>query len=464
MQFFLQHDKVWQIRFWLAFALGGLGFACTAAGAEINGAAVYEQYGKEQFLAILKLPLPTDDAQTALDQANSAVMEYVITTNTLSKRSLTRHWLEAVVVNADRSSVDAQSNGLTQLMDLLKGPLVHGDHLAIAGTAGGLQVSLNELAIGTIAAPGLLPVLLQTWIGPVPPSSAFRNAILASGKPVTGLMQRYQSTLPTAERRIQVEQVWLAQPTPDGEAATGDNQAIAEADLTSPTEAIDATTAAATAPTAAPSPTATPSLGLSSSLAAQISETITPETTIAPQAPTLPLTAALDLTTIDATDTLAQADQTEPDNTIEPSSSQTITQATQPLATTTEIAPDEKQPLPETQLASIGPAASQSVNAVLLSKDYYDEIRRKVYQEVRYPAIALRQGRESEVAMDIKIDPKGELLTVDLSDKSRYKYFNKAAIQAVESASPFTPPPQNLVEEGVYQFRMQVNFRITPPT
>lgn len=355
-------------------------------------------------------------------------MEYWVVATSISSRRMARHWLESVVVNAQREQLEANSQALEQLTSMLKGPLLQGDVLKLAATQSGVEISLNGLDLGHIEAPGLLALLMQTWLGSVPPSSSFRAAILSAGQPFEGLLSRYRNTTTDPDRLVQIEQIWLApaQPEPYTPGATEESD----------------------------------SEELQTVFAAQAQSDGSPNPVSPVEQPPTQYSAA-------AVPPAAQSLDALP---AEPG----------PAATTPSAVQD-----PPTQLALAGPVTAGISNdavqgaqlpgvshstgtpgtppkKILANKDYYDAIKRKIYQEVTYPTVALRNGRESEVALRVSIDPSGELIDVEISDESRFKYFNKAALRAVQSASPFSPPPKLLVDNGLYQFKMQVNFRLSP--
>lgn len=412
--------------------------------ADINGAAIYEHYGKEQFLAVLHLPVLTTDANQVLQQSRQATMEYVVVAQDVSSRRLARHWLESVVINADRQQVEANSEALAALTELIQGPLLEGDTLRLTSVGDGVAVTLNDIALGNIVSSDLLSLLLQTWVGSVPPSSTFRSGILSGGDIFVGLLGRYRSATPVEGRGQQIEQEWFAAPGEEGGSDAGLALA-AQADPVTTNGAVtgvqsEVPLAAAAAPVGAANSSVNPTASQPANNNASYS----------------PAVAA-----VQVQDTPAVQEATEV------VSEAIVEAATTPLPQLAMASgTSEAQVIEEARLASL-PAASQepeaiSVDAVLVNKTYYDDIKRKIYQQVSYPEIGLRNGRESQVALNVLIDQAGELVDVEVSDKSRYKYFNKAAVRAVETASPFGPPPELLTDNGLYQFKMQVNFRLTP--
>lgn len=418
-----------------------------SARAEINGAAIYRHHGQEQYLALLHLPEVTTSAEAALRQSSvtGTEMEFVVLAPSITSRRLSRHWAESVVINADRSVIEANIDGLSQLSDLLRGELKYGDKLTLSARLGGVDVALNRVPLGSLAFPDLLQVMLHIWLGPVPPSSAFRAALLSAGSTDDALLSRYLTTVAASQRRAEIEQQWLAPAS--AVTATETTPDTAAAVTASDSPAPDAGRAASVPP-------AERQLVVETRVetVANVAEasTVEPPTLLASATPASGLSLSLSLAPtseqLAEPETVPAAVQSLGQDVVAPSELAVAQPAAGVLAT------------PQDDIAT-SPPPDQG-QALLASKRYYDDIKKRVFGQVSYPTVALRNGRESEVGLQLQIDADGELLAVDVSEGSRYKYFNKAAVKAVRAASPFGAPPQGLTENGVYQIKMQVNFRI----
>lgn len=421
--------------------------------AEINGAAVYEDYGQEQYIAVLRLAETTANSEQAIQQSNQvgAVMEFVVLAESISSRRMSRHWRESVLVNVERPVIEANSEALASLSALLKGPLKRGDKLSIARRSGGVDVSLNQTPIGTLDAPKLLSVMIHSWIGPVPPSSAFRAAILGDGEWPTDLVGRYQNISVAAHRQSEIEQLWLA---PEGELKDAQSPTIAEAGAE-----VQAAPVQLAAATGAALVNVGHGLAVATDARPPLVTTLVQSTTANLPALDSQVSgqASTGVTSVAGADTASLPAEPFVDPVFSTSEEQLQDQLV--LAPSESVAATELAVL-DTQLASLGSGQGLPEELLLSSKMYYEEIKRKIYQRVKYPAIALRRGNESEVTLNVQIDPAGKLLAVEVSDGSQFKYFNKAATKAVKSASPFGPPPEESIDSGVYELKMQVNFRI----
>jgi len=88
--------------------------------------------------------------------------------------------------------------------------------------------------------------------------------------------------------------------------------------------------------------------------------------------------------------------------------------------------------------APSGPSAAE-VDA------YIAEVRRRIEERKAYPALARRRGLESRVTVRISIGADGQLSGVETLD-STVALFERAAVQAIEDAAPFPPPPPGFGE------------------
>ncbi|WP_317932472.1 TonB family protein [Halioxenophilus sp. WMMB6] len=203
------------------------------ASAEVNGLAVFKQFGKERYIAALHLPQLTDQAQEALLQRSGSKMEFAIIAESISQRSLVRSWLESITVNADDAALDLYASDISTLVDMIKGAVYAGDHLVFAKTTEAMVITLNGIELGRLSSPGLFDLMLDTWIGAVPPSSEFREGLLSSGTLAPELLARYQQVKPAAKRAVQIEAEWLPLAAePESEVAEADAAADAEPEPT----------------------------------------------------------------------------------------------------------------------------------------------------------------------------------------------------------------------------------------
>lgn len=91
-----------------------------------------------------------------------------------------------------------------------------------------------------------------------------------------------------------------------------------------------------------------------------------------------------------------------------------------------------------------------------------DELKKFVYEaisrEKHYPYIARRQRREGLVKLNFVMHPNGKVTDIAIVESSRFDILDKAAMQAVESISPFHLAAEYLTMQQHYD--VGIDFRL----
>lgn len=91
-----------------------------------------------------------------------------------------------------------------------------------------------------------------------------------------------------------------------------------------------------------------------------------------------------------------------------------------------------------------------------------DELRKFVYEainrEKHYPYMARRQHREGVVKLNFVMHPNGKVTDIAIVESSRFDILDKAAMQAVESISPFHLAAEYLTMRQHYD--VGIDFRL----
>ncbi|MEJ2442712.1 MAG: TonB family protein, partial [Exilibacterium sp.] len=213
-----------------------LEIANTFGEVQLNSLAVESRFGSEVFIAALYSEQPTLSSSGLLDNNRQRRMELKVITERLSARQLNNLWMQGIAVNGSKNQLDKHADNMVKFSRLLKKPLFAGDVFTIDGFPTGLiQVTINGIVLGKINAEGFFSLLLQTWIGRVPLSSAFRNSLLQDVNPNGELFSRYQKLHPTPDRVLAI-QSWLTSESPGAsqEAPQEPNEPTLKPDKPSP--------------------------------------------------------------------------------------------------------------------------------------------------------------------------------------------------------------------------------------
>ncbi|MFZ0447980.1 MAG: energy transducer TonB [Desulfatiglandaceae bacterium] len=100
-----------------------------------------------------------------------------------------------------------------------------------------------------------------------------------------------------------------------------------------------------------------------------------------------------------------------------------------------------------------GPTAAAPIagpSAPVATRDgYFELVRQAIERNKQYPEAA-RAGRvEGRVAVQFVIGSDGNIRDVEIVKRSRSRYLNEAALDALKGAAPFPKPPKSLFKESI---------------
>lgn len=180
----------------------------------LNGSAMYTQLTRDYYLAGLYLEQRDNSAETIAVNTSDKEMRLIIQSR-WSPRKWRKLWQANISINND-SLPDSQVSrqALMDFINLPQEDLLPGDEVRIIASATGTRVLLNgEEAIRSNDR-SVFRYLLNTWLGKLPPSRAFKNQIL--GQPFNNdfasrlEQHQFDSTRLLVSRWQQAEQQRLA--------------------------------------------------------------------------------------------------------------------------------------------------------------------------------------------------------------------------------------------------------------
>lgn len=195
----------------------------------LNGLAAYTQLRKEYYIGGLFLGWPGRDSAAIANMPGKKRMELRVTADRWPPLRFAQQWNQLILINNDSALLNANVMDVLAFTGIPKGDLVEGDRLTIefepdAGTV----VSLNGQPVVRTGSAALFTMLLNTWIGPRPPSSEFKRDILNLPKDPAGveLASRFESLHPSDARKKAVA-AWggKAEPEPAALASAEANKA-----------------------------------------------------------------------------------------------------------------------------------------------------------------------------------------------------------------------------------------------
>lgn len=220
--------------------LAFLNFAASAQAApRLNGMALHVQLGEEQFIAALYADTLSTDARDLMLKDDNKSMELRVLTDNLYARRFQRMWIEGIAINAGAAEMEKHAQNLANFSNALKFKMTRGDILRINRLTAekSTKVYLNDQLIQTLPDAQFFDLLLRTWLGPVPLSSQFKEALLAGGKVDAELTGRFNGITPSA---VRIAEISAALPKPGTESAPKSTPAAPPAVAVTPTDSAPA--------------------------------------------------------------------------------------------------------------------------------------------------------------------------------------------------------------------------------
>ncbi|PCK07596.1 MAG: hypothetical protein COA42_13505 [Alteromonadaceae bacterium] len=190
----------------ILFAILALVTSASLAAPILNGIATHSHVGKAPFYAGLYTESIDIDRETLLENKKneSIKMELKIRSNTVSKRRFKRLWREKIGINSDTSELEKHSKNLKKFESFLHIDLKRNDVFSLTLKNNHIDVTLNDVKLGRITDRHFYPLLLRSWLGPVPPSSKFRAALLQQRNIDDELFSAYHQIYPNDARKSEV--------------------------------------------------------------------------------------------------------------------------------------------------------------------------------------------------------------------------------------------------------------------
>ncbi|MBB3062322.1 TonB family protein [Microbulbifer rhizosphaerae] len=364
----------------------------------LNGLALEQQFNKDRYIAAVYSETLATSAGTLLDNNTPRRLEVRILADSLSARSFRNQWMEGIAINNQGNILSGQAENMVTFANLFSGRLKKGDRLSVAFAAdsGTTSVALNGLPLGKVEDRAFFNTLLRAWIGPVPPSSDFREGLLAEGQVSSSLLGRYELLEPSAERIAQLTEQLGAREAEATEAAA-EGQQVAAAKTAA---AVPAAKKPALAPDIPP-PTLASVGGKPQAVAKAASQLPKPQ---------------------------AAAKRRPP-------------------------APEEEELEEEEEEAPL------TADIILARQLYHSMLLRHTFKNTRYPQRAQQRGQEGSVRLNVVIDAQGQVKDIQTVQESRYSSLNREAREAIERSSPYPKAPAQLTQSE-YRFTVPITFRL----
>jgi len=356
---------------------------------EPNGTAAYSELGNQLYLGTLYLDAPSSSANEILGSSQRKRMELRFA-NTMSKRRWSQTWTQSIAINSSQENMISAADDLSETLSAFQANLERGDTVIfdydpLAGTS----VSANGVMLVKNKPAALFNLFLSTWIGSVPPTSQFKNAILGtteSNSDYTAFLalspspQRIDELKNWGTKLKEAEERALAEAKAEEEAI---RKAEEEAQRKAETEALEEK---------------------------QRQELIAEERRKAQEA-------------------ARQAAQ-EAETQRKEAERQALAQQQSSSAQTPQDDDDGEEDL--------------SAEGILAQQNYTNQLIGLIYKAVKYPGTAVKRNQEGSVRANITVDRAGKVVNIDLVEEAEFEILNKAVVAAINNAAPFPALPNNI--------------------
>lgn len=422
---FVFQPSKWLKRLFKGMAIMGILCLASLGSAQsnlvMNGSSIYADLGKDQFAAALYLETQQQNPGITHSMQGQKRME-VRVLNNYSKRRWFNLWMQSISINNSREIFSDSAQDLITLMQAPKSAPKRGDfieYLSSPDRGTSMRFNGTELVAGLPSE--VFGLLLNTWIGAIPPTTSFKNEIL--GKQSNPEAVALLKTITTDPQRVNLAASWILPPEPAAVAVT---ESVTKAK-----------------PVIAKNPKA------EKATAAIAAKSVAPATAVAATSANI------------GTKPIAPEGQNEEQTKVQSS-------APKPIADT-DNAGSKSGSLAKTSVETV--AADPEINAdiedevdfsiteALAMRDYTPLVVQKIYKKISYPSRAIDRGLEGTVRMSIVVSKSGTLEKVTVAQKSRHSILNKAAIKATERAAPFPELPAALNTDH-FEITVPITFKL----
>ena len=391
-----------------ALSLGSV--AAAQSDLVMNGSSLYSDLGKDQFAAALYLETLQKNPSIAHSMQGQKRME-VRVLNNYSKRRWFNLWMQSISINNSRETFSKSAQDLITLMQAAKSAPQKGDFIEyLSSPDQGTSMRFNGTELVADLPAEVFGLLLNTWIGAIPPTTSFKDEIL--GKESNPAAVELLETVVTDPQRVTLAASWTLPPEP------------VVVSKVKPKAAIEKNLKAKATVPAKPKVTPAP-------LENKLPEVAT---AVAAIAAVISKSAAAKQQSAVAKSTAAIANSKNSD----------LAKTTAEATLASNDAEDE---------------VDFSITEALTMRDYTPLVVQQIYKKISYPSRAIDRGYEGTVRMAIVVSKSGALENVTVAQESKHSILNKAAIKATERAAPFPELPADLNTDH-FEITVPITFKL----
>ena len=468
---------------------------------KLKGIGLVQELRNDIYVGALYVP-PGVKSMNLIRESNTPKrMSIRFVTDNYSYRKVSRHWKERIAMNTPREIWRPMTKDIVRFSALFQENLMSGDEINLDFVPGrGTLVYVNKILFQTINNPAFYDLLLNVWVGSVPPSKTFKQGILGQDPGNDGnLMSLYTSVTPKAGRLKQPPSLGRPQTTP--RQSTSQQQVVRTSQQNPPPRTQNRPTTSliplprensdvATKPNQLANrptkqePKTTPqnaidqnTLNNNSSVSNNSSQTAS-NTGAATNVLTNTISKTTDAISAGVTQLPPQINTNKLPDLGSGTTTENKTQATQltPQQSSTQQLADNSgsnavdiqqnldlPPLDDFATPDLPPESlpidDEIIDVDLIRGSFIRELIAAVRKHQTYPRKALINGEVGAGTALVVIDKNGALVEVTLFERTGSRTLDKAIIKMIRKASPFPVVPQELDEEQ-FEFEVPISFQL----
>lgn len=193
---------------------------------ELNGVASFRELGSEVYLGALHMDSRSPDVSAIFAENREKKMEMRFSQG-MSKRRWAGNWMQSIAINNNRDSLVGAAEELSEILSAFADNLSPGDTVAFHYIPGsGTSITINGTTLTEGKSATIFNLFLSAWIGAVPPSSQFKNALLGTADSAAE-QSRFAAIQPSAAR-IAAVKTWGTEEEEVAEEEVAEEEAAKE--------------------------------------------------------------------------------------------------------------------------------------------------------------------------------------------------------------------------------------------
>lgn len=194
--------------FFMLFSVGARAQS-NVDGMTLLGMAEFTELRRPYYIGALYTDTPSSNADLILNSNGRRRMEIRVVHPRWSMRRFSNQWTMSLFINNEQDDLLKFDDSLIQFNSLLNRPFVTGDQIIVDSyDDGSAKVFVNGAEALSVSTPGFLELLVSKWIGPKPPSTEFKQAILNNSSDID-MESRFVALEPDSARIAQIKE-WFA--------------------------------------------------------------------------------------------------------------------------------------------------------------------------------------------------------------------------------------------------------------